>query len=151
MFCPQNKDKRVPQLKDLLDYNADDFEKFVDRVEGYPESEKPPGTFSEALKMHMKYKDVTVEELADRVNLSTKTVGKMRNDDEYTPEIENVVAVCIGLHLMPAQSYKLVELAGYKFKASKSHRLYCYLLDTAYMNSVDECNAFLSRAGVKAI
>ena len=151
MLRPETKSKPVPRIQELLACESDEFESFVNNVEGYPVTVKPPGTFSEALKLHMKCADITVEELADMAHLSTKTVGKMRNDNEYTPEVENVVAVCIALHLMPAQSYRLVELAGYKLKTSKSHRLYCFLLDTAYMNTVDECNALLSRAGVKAI
>jgi len=137
-------------LDEILKMSDLDFESVFKDFESYG-GVKPPATFNDALKLFMKQKKVTIEELADRVNLSSRTIQYMRNDEDCTPTIQHVVAICIGLHLMPSYSYQLLDLSGYSLKSSKQHKTYRFLLDTAYMHSVDECNEFLERVGVNKL
>lgn len=145
------KDEAAPyNLEYILNMQDSDFESVVKNIELYG-GVKPPATFNDALKLFMKQKNVTIEELADRVNLSSRSIQCMRNDENCMPTLRHVVEVCIGLHLMPSYSNQLLDLAGYSLKSSKQHKMYKFLVDMAYMRDVDECNEFLERAGISKL
>ena len=54
----------------------------------------------------MKKYDITVEELAYQAGFSPKTIGSMRNDVEYTPELEPIIALCIGMQANPFDVFR---------------------------------------------
>jgi len=102
-----------------------------------------PATFPDTLVAHMDRLGITVETLAERSQVNTKTIQRMRNDEKYQPKLKTVVAVCIGLQLNPVLSYDLVNKSGNKFMVTEEHIIYRTLLNTYYQNSIYECNEVL--------
>lgn len=74
-----------------------------------------PGGFSKALVYLMKWKEITVEELAEAAYVDPKTIQRLRGSDDYQTKIETIIAVCIGLQLHPYISnvnwYRFLELS----------------------------------------
>ena len=95
----------------------------------------------------MTLKDVTVEELAARINRDVRTISRLRNDIEYNSKAETVIAVCIALHLQPLQSLYLLGLAGFNLtmNQSKTKQFYMILVMNFYECSVAECNEILKQ------
>lgn len=102
-----------------------------------------PTKFSDTLVAHMKRKHCTVEKLAELSLIGTKTIQRMRNDEDYPITIEHVVALCIGLQLHPVFSKDLMEKAGLKFKCTEKHITYQLLIDSFYNESIHYCNEIL--------
>jgi len=67
----------------------------------------------------------------------------MKWNADSRPELANIVAVCIALHLYPHESIKLINAAGYFFRNNKKDNTYQFLIDSAYNKNVHECNRFL--------
>jgi len=100
--------------------------------------------------MLMKWKECTVQILADRSLVSEKSIQRMRNDKQDA-KLGTIVALCIGLQLPPAISEDLIKKAGYSFKVSEEHIAYQYLLASCYKSSIYECNELLEAEGLKPI
>ncbi|WP_212506975.1 helix-turn-helix domain-containing protein [Caproicibacterium amylolyticum] len=99
----------------------------------------------------MSRKKYTVETLAERSLASTKTIQRMRNDENYTPKLGTVVAVCIGLQLHPILSGDLIKKSGLAFKYTEEHTAYQFILSTHFRSSIYECNKKLACCGFKSI
>lgn len=134
--------KKISSLKDITNDNL-----FL-MIGG---GQDPPNDFCRALVHFMSSRNVTIEQLADETGLSEKTIQRMRNDSDRTPEIESVVAVCVGLHLDPYDSDMLLRLAGYILRNSRIHRIYRLFLHFAYKEGVKDCNDMLIRLGEKPL
>jgi len=106
-----------------------------------------PGGFTESLKMLMTWKEKTVESLAEASYLDPKTIQRMRNNDDYEPSIETIVAVCIALQLPPAASYALINRSTHALGVSEKHFAYDFLIRSWYTKPILECNAMLQRLG----
>lgn len=102
-----------------------------------------PATLSGTLVAHMKRLNITVEKLAERSLLHTKTIQRMRNNEGYQPELATIVAVCIGLQLNPVLSADMIRKSGNTFRATEEHIIYQMLLNSYYQNSIYECNEVL--------
>ncbi|MPN26294.1 hypothetical protein SDC9_173718 [bioreactor metagenome] len=72
-----------------------------------------PPKFGDALIYMMKENKQSVEGLAECVLMDTKMLQRMRNDDTYPKNIESVIAVCIGMHLLPELSEQLISRSGF--------------------------------------
>ena len=110
-----------------------------------------PGTFSGSLVQHMARQRFTVESLAERSLASAKTIQRMRSDENYTPRLGTIVAVCVGLQLHPALSIDLIRKAGLSFKYTKEHTAYLFLLSTHFRSSIYDLNRYLERCGLGPI
>ena len=104
--------------------------------------------FASTVKKHMKQCNVTIEQLAEMANVSTKTIQRMRNDLEYRPTLRTIVAVCLALHLNPFDSHQLVNLAGYQLSDTNEQRTYNMLLNMFYLHSMDEIDTVLEWCGI---
>ena len=111
------------------------------------EDETPPNDFSQALVYFMNNRGTTIEQLAGLTGLSEKTIQRMRVNANERFSIKAVIAVCIALHLYPHQSERMLELAGYALKTSKTDRLYHFFMNFAYKETVYDCNNALKRCG----
>ena len=80
-------------------------------------------------------------------------IQRMRNDSNYPKNIDCVIAVCIGMHLLPEISYALIRKSGFNLKlaGNQSHLLYSFFLKHYYMHSVMECNEFLVEKGLSEL
>ena len=109
-----------------------------------------PLSFSDALVYLMENGaggKVTLEELAERAHISSKTVSRYRNGkiNSYDPDI--VVAMCIALHLPPWLSRLMLDKAGFSVKSYGPRGHYGEILDCCFMDTVPEVQEYLRDAG----
>jgi transcriptional regulator with XRE-family HTH domain len=75
-----------------------------------------PSTFHELLVTLMKMQNVTIEQLAEKASISVDTIKRLRRIERRVYTIDQVVALCIGLHLPPWLSEELIKRAGFEFR-----------------------------------
>lgn len=106
-----------------------------------------PGSFSGALTYLMGWREKTVETLAEDCSLSTKTIQRLRTNEDHVPTVETVVAICIALQLPPPLSEALIGRSSCALGVGEKHLLYKFLLHSCYTKSIYECNDMLQRQG----
>jgi len=138
------KKKVLVDAEKIADIDTISEDKFLQITSGGSE---PPFKFNfgDMLKFFMEQKSITDERLSELTGIPTRTIGRMKNEDDYNPSIEKVVAVCIALHLSPCEALGLVDAAGLSFRATPRGRALRYLVTINYNQSVSACNAFLKR------
>lgn len=102
-----------------------------------------PRTFHEALTALMKMKRVTVEQLAEAASLSDKTIKRFRSTERRDYTMDQVVALCIGLHLPPWLSCEMTARAGLVLRDIPEHRAYRYILDCLFMDRIEDVQRLL--------
>ena len=110
-----------------------------------------PPTFPGTLLHHMKRLDITVDVLAEKSLVSTKTIQRMRSNAKNDAKLPTVVAVCIGLQLNPILSADMVRKSGNVFIIDEEHIIYQILLNSHYQNSIYECNEILRANNCKPL
>lgn len=138
-------------LSEILEMPDKAFSQGLGKLYTFGGGMEPPSTFRQTLKLYMENENISVEELAYVSGISERTIGKMRNQVGYKPMLNNVIAICIGLHLNPSYSYRLIELAGYRLTESDQDVAYRLLIDKAQEVSIEDCNRFLKRANLKPL
>jgi len=96
-----------------------------------------PQAFPDALVELMKWRGYTVENVAEYALTSRSTISRLRNDPDYEPNLEIIVALCVALLLPPAIYPAFIQRAGHSFKLTKSHIAYQQLLPQAYYLGLD--------------
>ena len=135
----QDKQERAAELRKLTDETA----KIV-RIQ-----RETPVLFCDALKYHMKRVGCTVEGLAQDSLIGYKTIQNMRNDENYSYSLTNVLPLCLGMHLHPEFSKVMLEKAGLHLLPTKEeHVVYDFLLNHYYKASIHECNEVLKEYGI---
>ena len=86
--------------------------------------------------------------LADDTGLSEDTIKNFRNRSNIIFPIQEIVAVCIALHLPPAVSMEYIRISPSKFQTTLEMKMYEYALNQWYMRSVAEVNRLLVEAEV---
>ena len=109
-----------------------------------------PSDFSDALVFLMESRDegkLSVEELAARACVSTKTISRYRSGGriQYQPDV--VVALCIALNLPPWLSRLMLDKAGFSVKSYGPRGYYGEILDCCFMDTVPEVQDYLRAAG----
>ncbi|MBN2795118.1 MAG: HsdR family type I site-specific deoxyribonuclease [Clostridia bacterium] len=104
-------------------------------------------SFSDTFKKLMKYRKLTVEKLSETSNVGSKTIQRLRNEEDYRPSLQTVIALCIGLQLPPALSYDLIKKSGYMLRNNDEHNVYELMINTCSDSSIHECNGFLRAHG----
>jgi len=110
-----------------------------------------PPTFPGTLLHHMKRLGITVDVLAEKSLVSTKTIQRMRSNAKNDANLPTVVAVCIGLQLSPILSADMVRKSGNVFIIDEEHIIYQMLLNSHYQNSIYECNEILRANNCKPL
>lgn len=101
--------------------------------------------------MDEKY-NISKKELADITGIDERTITRMRTKEDYLPSLEFIIACCIAMSLLPWESDKLIDLAGYKLRTNlKIERGYIALIHVFYQCSIDECNEFLEQMGLTSL
>ena len=90
---------------------------------------------------------MTVEELEKRIPLSRRQILRLRTEDRKKYELDQVVAICIGLNLPPWLSEILLDKAGLSVKRYGTYGYYGTILDCFYMDTIKEVQTFLSDNG----
>lgn len=110
------------------------------------EASKYQRSFNDMTVELMESHGMTVGKLADATGLSEDTIKNLRNRPNIIFPIQEIVAVCIALHLPPAVSMEYIRISPSKFQATVEMRLYEYALSQWYMYSVAEVNRMLVEA-----
>ena len=106
--------------------------------------------FGYTLKQLMKWSKVNVKTLSLLSLLSTKTIQRMRNNEDYQASIETIIALCVGMQLPPPVSRRFLELVGFQIRySSELMAAYDYILDEYYINGIYSCNELLRAMGFK--
>lgn len=102
-----------------------------------------PRTFHETLTALMKMKHMTIEQLAEAASMSVETIKRLRRTERKDYTIDQVLALCIGLHLPPWLSGELTTRAGLVLRDIPEHRAYRYILDCLFMDRIEDVQRFL--------
>jgi len=100
-----------------------------------------PGNGDEAIKYLMHWRKKKVEELAEDIQCSPKTIQRLRNGDNTRPGLQLMTAVCIGLWLPTDISVLLLSITRNDYFRDKEFLVYKKLIETAYEKhlTLDRC------------
>lgn len=111
-----------------------------------------PMTFGDSVVCHMDRLDISVEKLAEKADISSKTVQRIRNEPDYRPYFGTVIAICVGLQLPPPLSEDLVRKSGNVFMpGSQKHILYQMILGGMYFSPIEKCNELMIASKFKVL
>ena len=105
-----------------------------------------PEALGDAIRYHMKRLHVTVDMLSESTGIDSRTISRYRSG-QTIPSLEDLIAVCIGLHLAPQFSLSLLKKARYQLSDSLEDLGYELVLKKYSQNSITECNKILERCG----
>lgn len=98
--------------------------------------------FSDYLKYHMKKKNISISELADRTYLSETTIKKYRKN--VTPTFRNLMAIFIGLNLHAEFCLDMMNVSGLQFKRNDlEHILFQKLIRDHTDGNIHQWNRIL--------
>lgn len=161
-------DTRNKQNHDILK-NAEQGQAIKEQLEEYLTIYKTlPSDFGGTLKAHRNrkwneikelikepnsdYNNLTQEHLAERSMVSQGTVENYERGKAENVELGTVLAISATLRLHPLFTIDLVEKAGYNlFNGSLSNAFYLYLIFYHHMESVEDWNLKLNRAGLSQL
>ena len=112
--------------------------------------EDMPMTFHGALAYIMKHR-VTVDELVRRIPISRRTLLRLRTEERKSYSIDQIIAICVGLHLPPWLSDVLLERAHLSVKRFGPYGYYGTILDCFYMDSIEDVQEFLKNNGFEPL
>ena len=110
-----------------------------------------PGSFHGTLKAHMKRLNVTRERLAEEAFLSDSTIKRLRSAEKDDYSFDQVIAVCIGLHLPPEYSLDLIRKSGRILRDTPEHLIYRAILQTMYRNKIQDIQETLRKCGCREL
>ena len=105
-----------------------------------------PGSFSGTLVAHMKRIEITRDRLAEEAMMSETMIKRMRTS-ERDLTLDQVIAVCVGLHIQPEYSFDLIEKAGFRLRNTPEHLIYKSILQTMYMEKLMTIQKLLVKCG----
>ena len=110
-----------------------------------------PLSFQAALSYLMKRAHLTIEGMEERAGISARTISRMRTQERRDYSLDQVIAICIALQLPPWLSRELIAKAGFLLRPIKQHQAYQLVLDCMFMDTVDDVQRFLVKAGCEKL
>ena len=108
--------------------------------------EDMPMSFHGALAYIMKGR-MSVDQLVMNIPISRRQLLNLRTEEKKTYNLDQIIAICIGLHLPPWLSEILLEKARLSIKRYGPYGYYGTILDCFYMDTFQEVQQFLSDNG----
>lgn len=105
-----------------------------------------PNSFPGTLVFLMKRAHVTIEQLEERSFLSGRAISRLRTEEKGAYSLDQVIAICVALHLPPWLSGEVLKRAGLMLTSTVQHRAYQFVLDCLFMDSVEDGQRFLKEA-----
>lgn len=161
-------DTRTKQNHDILK-NADQGQEIKEQLEEYLAFYKTlPSDFGGTLKAHRNrkwneikelikepdsdYNNLTQEHLAERSMVSQGAIESYEGGDAENIKLGTVLSICASLRLHPLFMIDLIQKAGYNlFNGSLANAFYLYLIFYHHMESVEDWNLKLRRAGLSQL
>lgn len=106
-----------------------------------------PASPCETLKLHMKQRGFTVEELVAKSGVSVRTLKRLRTEPDYQPNRTHLMAICVGLQLEPVLQKDFLAKYGITFTSSPKDVLYEMMLWSMYRQSLSLFNKKLAEYG----
>ena len=103
-----------------------------------------PLSFHGALAYIMKGR-CTVDDLVNRIPISRSTLLRLRTEERKQYNLDQVVAICIGLHLPPWLSEILLDRAHLTVKRFGPYAYYGIILDCFYMDTIKDVQEFIQQ------
>jgi len=153
--------KEAKIMSNISNEKIDDlvWEEYDKFKEDYKLSLKNNKRFSDIVKAIMNEKDLTIEKLSQKSNISVKTINNMRSGEitnkyrekrEYIPLYKTIIAFCIACDLDMLNTITLLESVGLSFrKTNMTHYAYCYLVVNYRGKEIDECNKVLNNFNIR--
>lgn len=113
--------------------------------------EMMPSSFPEALTFLMRRARVTIEQLEEKTSISSRTISRLRTEERSEYSLDQVLAICIALHLPPWISRELLQRAGILLRRTKQHLAYQCILDCMFMDEVSDVQRSLAEAGMEKL
>lgn len=110
-----------------------------------------PNSFHDSLTHLMKQAHMTIEELEEQAFLSRRTISRLRTEERNGYSLDQVIALCVALHLPPWLSREMIKRAGFILRLTKQHLAYQFILDCLYMDSVSDVQKFLVESGCQQL
>ena len=110
-----------------------------------------PSSFHDALTHLMKQAHMTIEELEEQAFLSRRTISRLRTEERRDYSLDQVIAICVALHLPPWLSREMIQRAGFILRPTKQHLAYQFILDCLFMDSVSDVQNFLVESGCQQL
>lgn len=106
-----------------------------------------PASFADTLTVIMQEKGISHRDLAIELNVSERTIGRLKNED-YVTDKQMVLGLCVALGLTPVEAMALYEKAGFSFrKTSGQDVAYAEILASCGRYSIDDVNDALEACG----
>jgi hypothetical protein len=108
-------------------------------------------TFSDLAWANMERRHCTYKEtFRERTLLSDKYFDLIKSRRAPRPDLETVMAICVGLNLGVLHGEPLLKIAGFDLASSSDrlHRVYRVLICTFHKNSIYDCNEVLIALGL---
>lgn len=109
--------------------------------------ESLPASFPAALTFLMRRAHVTIEQLEEKAFISARTISRLRTEERGEYALDQVIAICIALHLPPWLSRELLQRAGFILRRTKQQLAYQCVLDCMFMDEVSDVQRFLAESG----
>ena len=148
-FGQMNSEEALKNTFKFLDVNGSMTVKEAEEAKNRL-MEEMPMSFHGALAYIMKGR-MTVEELEKRIPLSRRQILRLRTEDRKKYELDQVIAICIGLNLPPWLSEILLDKAGLSVKRYGTYGYYGTILDCFYMDTIKEVQSFLKDNGYEPL
>lgn len=93
----------------------------------------------------------SVNKLAKYLHIAPETISRFWTRPNARPQIESVIAVCIGLNMIPEDSEIVLHLCGYCLRAVPQERAYRTLINALYFYDIVQANQYLLKRGLTAM
>lgn len=107
--------------------------------------------FNDALVYLMKERKVTIEQLEEKTQISSRTISRLRNNQDYDVTWSQIVALAIGLQLPPAISHDLLAKVGLQLRNNVAHNVYNMILSSFYTLDIETVNSYLCQMGLSPL
>lgn len=107
--------------------------------------------FNDALVYLMKERKMTIEQLEEKTQISSRTISRLRNNQDYDVTWAQIVALAIGLQLPPAISHDLLAKVGLQLRNNVAHNVYNMILSSFYTLDIETVNSYLCQMGLSPL
>ena len=105
-----------------------------------------PSTFHGTLAYVMKGR-CTVDQLTERIPISRSTVLRLRTVERKSYNLDQLVAICVGLQIPYMYSTVLLARAGIDVQSFGKYSYYAVILSSFYRDTIDNIQLFLKSVG----
>lgn len=106
-----------------------------------------PRSFHGALTYLMRIQKMTIENMASVTQFSERTISRLRTEEKNEYALEQVLIICLVLHLPPWLSNEMLKHAGLILRDTELHQAYRVILDCMFMDTLKEVQDFLKECG----